>query len=87
MKNQEKESAKRDFLSEAEELLEELTSDIQTLEALVKKSQVRPELVNKVFREFHSLKGISGMLGFDRISSFTHELETLLDRMRLGKTP
>src|ERR1051325_6270414 len=87
MKNQEKESAKRDFLSEAEELLEELTADIQTLEALNKKGQMRPELVNKVFREFHSLKGISGMLGFDRISSFTHELETLLDRMRLGKTP
>src|SRR5687767_10064367 len=80
-----KESSKNDFLSEAEELLEELTSDLQQLDEDLKKNEVHPELINKLFREFHSLKGISGMLGFEKISGFTHELENMLDHLRLGK--
>ena len=80
-----KESSKKDFLSEAEEMLEELTTDLQELEESIQKNKVRPELVNKLFREFHSLKGISGMLGFEKISNFTHELENMLDHLRLGR--
>jgi len=81
----EKESAKRDFISEAEEILEELTGDIQSLETSIRRNNVRPDLINKIFRQFHSLKGISGMLGFEKISGFTHELENMLDNLRLGK--
>ncbi|HSE42605.1 MAG TPA: chemotaxis protein CheA, partial [Acidobacteriota bacterium] len=81
----EKESSKKEFISEAEEILEALTTDIQQLETGVQKNSVKPELINKIFREFHSLKGISGMVGFEKISGFTHELETALDRLRLGK--
>ena len=81
----EKDSSKKDFLSEAEELLEEITSDLQQLDDSLKKNTVRPELINKLFREFHSLKGISGMLGFENISYFTHELESMLDSIRLGR--
>jgi two-component system, chemotaxis family, sensor kinase CheA len=80
-----KESSKREFLSEAEELLEELTTGLQELDESLKNKTVRPELINKLFREFHSLKGISGMLGFEGISNFTHELENMLDSIRLGK--
>ena len=85
MGKKDKEANKKEFISEAEEILEELTGDIQQLEASVRKNAVKPELINKIFREFHSLKGISGMLGFDRISTFTHELEDMLDKLRLGK--
>jgi len=85
MGKKDKEASKKEFITEAEEILEELTSDIQQLESSVEKNNVRPELINKIFREFHSLKGISGMLGFDKISSFTHELENMLDKLRLGK--
>jgi two-component system chemotaxis sensor kinase CheA len=85
MNKKDKEAGKKDFISEAEEILEELTADIQQLEASVKKNNVKPELINKIFREFHSLKGISGMLGFDKISTFTHDLENMLDKLRLGK--
>jgi two-component system chemotaxis sensor kinase CheA len=87
MASEEKESVRKDFLSESEEILQQLTADLQMLESSLRKNHVRPELINKIFREFHSLKGISGMLGFDHISGFTHELETMLDRMRLGKMP
>lgn len=85
MGKKDKEANKKEFISEAEEILEELTGDIQQLENSVTKNAVKPELINKIFREFHSLKGISGMLGFERISAFTHDLEDLLDKLRLGK--
>lgn len=85
MAKKDKEANKKEFISEAEEILEELSGDIQQLEHAVTKNAVKPELINKIFREFHSLKGISGMLGFDRISTFTHDLEDLLDKLRLGK--
>jgi two-component system chemotaxis sensor kinase CheA len=81
----EKETGKKEFLSEAEELLEEISTDLQQLEESIQRQDVRPETINKLFREFHSLKGISGMLGFEQISNFTHELENMLDHLRLGK--
>jgi two-component system chemotaxis sensor kinase CheA len=85
MAKKEKETSKKEFISEAEEILEALTIDIQQLETNLQKNAVRPDLINKIFREFHSLKGISGMVGFDKISTFTHDLENTLDRLRLGK--
>lgn len=83
--SREKDSSKKDFLSEAEELLEELANGLQQLDDSLKQNDVHPELINKLFREFHSLKGISGMLGFEAISNFTHELESMLDHLRLGR--
>jgi len=82
-----KEQLIKDFIGEAEELLEELSSDIKVLEKDVKENKVKPALINKLFREYHSIKGLSSMLGFDKVSSYTHELENLLDKMRLGKVP
>ncbi len=79
------EGGRKDFITEAEEILESLSGDLHDLEISIKEKQIRSELINKIFREFHSLKGISAMLGFHGISSFTHELETLLDKLRLGK--
>jgi two-component system, chemotaxis family, sensor kinase CheA len=84
-KEKETSASRKEFIIEAEEILEALTTDIQNLEKGVKKNAVKPELINTIFRQFHSLKGISGMVGFERISSFTHELESTLDRLRLGK--
>src|SRR5262245_40409403 len=84
-KEKETSASRKEFIIEAEEILEALTTDIQNLEKGVKKNNVKPELINTIFRQFHSLKGISGMVGFERISSFTHELESTLDRLRLGK--
>lgn len=80
-----KEEGRKDFITEAEEILESLSEDIHQLEASIKAKQVRAELINTIFRGFHSLKGISAMQGLHKISSFTHELETLLDKLRLGK--
>ena len=75
--------AREEFTSEAEELLDTLSRDLVEIESQGK--NVRPELVNKIFREVHSLKGLAGMLGFVEISDLSHNLEDMLDRLRMGK--
>src|SRR5205809_115685 len=75
--------ARDEFTSEAEELLDTLSRDLVEFESQGK--DVRPEVVNKIFREVHSLKGLAGMLGFVDISELSHNLEDMLDRLRMGK--
>ncbi len=75
--------ARHDFTGEAEELLDTLSRDLIDLEA--QGQNVRPELVNKIFRNVHSLKGLAGMLGFSEISELSHNLEDMLDKLRMGK--
>src|SRR5688572_29893410 len=75
--------AREEFTSEAEELLDTLSRDLVEFES--QGTNVRPELVNKIFREVHSLKGLAGMLGFGDISELSHSLEDMLDRLRMGK--
>jgi two-component system, chemotaxis family, sensor kinase CheA len=75
--------AREEFTSEAEELLDTLSRDLVEFEA--QGTNVRPELVNKIFREVHSLKGLAGMLGFGDISELSHSLEDMLDKLRMGK--
>jgi len=43
------------------------------------------ELVGKLFRCAHTLKGNSRIMGYEVITSFTHELENLLDGLRRGE--
>ena len=75
--------AREEFTSEAEELLDTLSRDLSDFES--QGQNVRPELVNKIFREVHSLKGLAGMLGFGDISELSHSLEDMLDKLRMGK--
>ena len=75
--------ARHEFTGEAEELLDTLSRDLVELES--QGAAVRPEVINKIFREVHSLKGLAGMLGFGEISELSHSLEDMLDRLRMGK--
>ncbi|TKB65740.1 MAG: chemotaxis protein CheA [Nitrospira sp.] len=43
------------------------------------------DLLNKIFRSAHSIKGGSGMFGFNVVAQFTHKMETLLDLLRNGQ--
>ena len=43
------------------------------------------ETINTIFRAAHSIKGGGGTFGFKQISSFTHNVETLLDQIRAGE--
>jgi len=44
-----------------------------------------PELLNAVFRAAHTLKGGSGIVGFESVKIITHHAEDLLDMLRSGK--
>ncbi len=85
-KNQAK--ALKEFVAEAEEILEGLSEDLEAAhEQFESSKKVRPDRVNKIFREMHSLKGLASMLGLERITKLSHGLESLLDGVRMGKTP
>ncbi len=51
----------------------------------LKKKQPDPELINDVFRGVHTLKGLSGLFGATRMAGLSHELEDVLDDLRLGR--
>src|SRR5579863_2297138 len=78
--------ARDEFLSEAQELVDGLGRDLLSLDEGLKKDQVDPELINEVFRGVHTLKGLSGLFGATRMAGLSHELEDLLDDLRLGRT-
>lgn len=78
--------ALKDFVSEAEEILEGLSEDIDQAESqFLDKDKIRPDLVNKIFRGMHSLKGLASMLALDKITDLAHDLESMMDRLRMGK--
>ena len=77
-------SSKKEFIAEAEELIEEsqrLTLEIQDTCS----AGVNPDTINALFRSMHTLKGVSGLFGLQNITSLSHALETLMDEVRLGK--
>ncbi len=43
------------------------------------------EGINSIFRAMHTIKGSSGLFGFDQVVAFTHEAETVLDKVRNGE--
>jgi len=78
--------ALKDFVAEAEEILDALSEDLEAAqEQFEAAGKVRPDRVNKIFREMHSLKGLASMLNLERITTLSHDLESLLDRVRMGK--
>ncbi|MFZ5774581.1 MAG: chemotaxis protein CheA [Thermodesulfobacteriota bacterium] len=71
------------FREEASELLEELENALLELE----KDPTDLKIVGRVFRAMHTIKGSGAMFGFDDIASFTHHVETVLDKVRDGVVP
>ncbi len=69
------------FVAEAIEHLDDLESALLDL----KGRPDDPELVNRSFRALHSIKGSGSMFGYDEMSTFVHEIETVFDRVRKGR--
>ena len=69
------------FFEEAAELLADFESGLLSLE----ENPSDAELLNRIFRSAHTLKGNSSMLGLNEIAHFTHALEDLLDQLRKGR--
>ncbi|MBA4374069.1 MAG: chemotaxis protein CheA [Thermodesulfovibrio sp.] len=77
-------ASKKEFIAEAEELLEESQRLILEVQDTYQ-SGLNPDTINALFRAMHTLKGVSGLFGVQGITTLSHALETLMDDVRLGK--
>jgi two-component system chemotaxis sensor kinase CheA len=75
------ESHREAYRAEAYELLAELETSLLALE----EDPGDMELIGRVFRALHTIKGSGAMFGFDDIAAFTHDVETVFDLVRNEK--
>ncbi len=68
------------FIVETKEILEKLDLNLIELENRANDT----ELLNDVFRSFHTIKGTSGFLGLDKLTQITHRCEDILNKLRKG---
>jgi two-component system, chemotaxis family, sensor kinase CheA len=71
----------QDFLVEAGEILEELSEQLVELE----QSPEDADLLNSIFRGFHTVKGGAGFLGLDGMVGICHVSEDVFDILRNGE--
>lgn len=69
------------FIVETKEILEKLDLDLISLE----KEKENKDLLNDIFRSFHTVKGTSSFLGLNKLMSLTHNAEDLLNKLRKGE--
>jgi two-component system chemotaxis sensor kinase CheA len=72
---------KHSFREEGREILVELEAALLELNA----NRGDLELVGRVFRALHTLKGSGAMFGFEDLATFTHNLENAFDEVRNGR--
>jgi len=70
-----------EYLTESEELLERMDQDMVLLEEHPQDA----EILNRIFRALHTIKGTSGFLGFDAIVRLSHQAEEVLNNLRRGE--
>ncbi len=68
----------QEFLIESEELLEGMNQDLVALE----QAPDDTELLNRIFRALHTIKGTSGFLNFDPVVRLSHRAEDVLNTLR-----
>lgn len=69
------------FLEESKEHLQQLNEKLLLLETDSKNIN----LINEIFRSAHTLKGMAATMGFTKMATLTHEMESLLDLARNNK--
>ena len=72
-----------EFLMESHENLDQIDRDLVALEQEPKSR----DLISRIFRAIHTIKGTSGFLAFSRLETLAHAGESLLSRLRDGVQP
>src|SRR5580692_4533999 len=72
---------KQSFREEAREIVVDLEAALLELN----ENRADTELIGRVFRALHTIKGSGSMFGFEELAAFTHNLETAFDQVRNGK--
>lgn len=69
------------FLDELEEKLQVINDNLLILE----REPDNQEVLQEIFRAAHTIKGSSGVMGYEKMASLTHEIENLFDKIRQGQ--
>jgi two-component system chemotaxis sensor kinase CheA len=72
-----------EFLMESHENLDQIDRDLVDLE----QEPNSRDLISRIFRAIHTIKGTSGFLAFTRLETLAHAGESLLSRLRDGVQP
>ena len=70
-----------EFLAESLESVDQLDRDLVALEAAPNEK----DILSRIFRVLHTIKGTCGFLGFSKLERVTHAGESLLSRLRDGE--
>ena len=69
------------FIDETKEHLQSLNEQLLILE----KEPENENTINEIFRAAHTLKGMSGTMGYKRMQNLTHNMENIFSEIRNGK--
>jgi two-component system, chemotaxis family, sensor kinase CheA len=70
-----------DFVSESSENIENIEIHLVELE----EDPANKEIINDIFRPFHTIKGVSAFLELTKMNTLAHTTETFLDKARNGE--
>ena len=77
-----------DYFAESEEHLGSIRRHLLAMEGFVNRDHIDPHVIDELFRAFHSLKGLSGMVGVHEAEQVIHAMESALrDVKRAGAGP
>ncbi len=72
-----------EFVAESRDHLNSIDPDLLAMEK--NPAEVSPEVINRIFRAIHSIKGAAGFFGFDALKDLAHAMESVLMQVRDGK--
>ncbi len=71
-----------DYFAECEEHLAAIRQNLLVLESFLDQPHVELEVLQALFRSFHTLKGLSGMVGIKEAEALAHQMESYLRLLR-----
>ncbi|MTI84047.1 MAG: chemotaxis protein CheA [Firmicutes bacterium] len=71
------------FMEELDEKIQVISDNLLTME----KGEDSPEVLQEIFRAAHTIKGSSAVMGYDRMSTLTHQIENLFEQLRQHSLP
>jgi two-component system, chemotaxis family, sensor kinase CheA len=74
----------QEFVAEARDHLANIEPDLLLMEKDGK--AVGQDIINRIFRAIHSIKGAAGFFGFERLKKLSHVMESVLMKIRDGET-
>lgn len=78
--------SKHQFLAETEDLIEQIFVDLDELRESSSEN-TRRQIVDRLFRCIHRIKGSAASFDFEGLSEVAHEFENLLSTLRAGRVP